>query len=78
MIVRNEVDATLSNAGMRKVPGFNVPREMLPQEPAPTSRCCIDENENYSLFPKVQVLTLQEVTHNEQRFCDSSIICGLN
>lgn len=67
-------EAPLNSSHMRKVPGFNVPREMLPQDP-PTKQRCIDANENYSLFSKVQVLTLQEVNGigRKKRFCFLSV-----
>lgn len=56
------VSACAAAQPIRKIPGFNVPRELLSTgSPTPASRCGIDGNENYSLFPKVQVLTLQEV-----------------
>lgn len=55
------VSACAAAQPIRKIPGFNVPRELLSQEPKGASSCGIDGDENYSLFPKVQVLTLQEV-----------------
>lgn len=60
----DSVSACAAAQPIRKIPGFNVPRELLQtQEPAAADvRCGIDGNENYSLFPKVQVLTLQEVS----------------
>lgn len=38
---------------------FNVPKNLLAQEPA--LKCCIDPNENFTLSKKEQVMNLQEV-----------------
>lgn len=38
---------------------FNVPKNLLNQEPA--LKCCIDPNETFTLSKKEQVMTLQEV-----------------
>lgn len=40
---------------------FAVPRKFL-AKPEETKHCCIDPNENYTLFAKDQVMTLQEVS----------------
>lgn len=39
---------------------FNVPKQLLTEDHEP--KCCIDENENYTLSKKEQVITLQEVS----------------
>lgn len=56
-----EFDANITTLPMRKT-RFVIPKELIqPQKDRRSKRCCIDSNENYTLFKKEEVMTLQEV-----------------
>lgn len=56
-----ESDLNISTHRMRKTK-FVIPKELIqPQKEQKTKCCCIDPNDNFTLFKKEEVIGLQEV-----------------
>lgn len=58
-----EPDTNTTKIKLRKI-RFNVPKQLLAEEEEP--KCCIDQNENYTLAKKEKVITLQEVSSKSE------------